>query len=326
MAMYANGRTSYRVASMPTAEARMWMIAGIAGGIQPWWHHVGAYHEDRRMYQTAGPVMKWHKANETYLANRKPIASVGLVWSQRNTDFYGRDNAAELVDAPYEGYAQALIRARIPYLPVHAADIDRESAGLSTLILANVGAMSDGECAAVRRFVARGGSLIATGESTLYNEWGDARPDFALADLLHVHRQGIATRAPAAGGRRGATASIHTYLRLHPELRARVYGPKTGNEPPATGTRHPVLNGFEETDIIPFGGTLPALRIDQGATSLLTLVPEFPVYPPETAWMRESDSGIPGLVVSEAAGGGRVAYLAADLDRGSPGGRVREVD
>ena len=29
----------------------------------------------------------------------------------------------------------------------------------------------------------------------------------------------------------------------------------------------------------------------------------------------ESDSGIPGLVVSEAAGGGRVAYLAADLDR-----------
>jgi hypothetical protein len=31
--------------------------------------------------------------------------------------------------------------------------------------------------------------------------------------------------------------------------------------------------------------------------------------------MRESDSGIPGLVASEAAGGGRVAYLAADLDR-----------
>ena len=33
------------------------MIAGIAGGIQPWWHHVAAYHEDRRMYRTAEPVM-----------------------------------------------------------------------------------------------------------------------------------------------------------------------------------------------------------------------------------------------------------------------------
>jgi hypothetical protein len=31
--------------------------------------------------------------------------------------------------------------------------------------------------------------------------------------------------------------------------------------------------------------------------------------------MREPDSGIPGLVVSEPQGGGRVAYLAADLDR-----------
>ena len=43
--------STFRVASKPAAEARMWMIAGIAGGIQPWWHHVGAYHEDRRMYQ-----------------------------------------------------------------------------------------------------------------------------------------------------------------------------------------------------------------------------------------------------------------------------------
>jgi hypothetical protein len=39
------------------------------------------------------------------------------------------------------------------------------------------------------------------------------------------------------------------------------------------------------------------------------------VYPPETAWMRETDTKIPGLVVNEAPGGSRVAYLAADLDR-----------
>ncbi len=317
MAMYENGRTSYRVASKPTAEARMWMIAGIAGGIQPWWHHVGAYHDDRRMYRTAEPVMKWHKANEGYLANRKPVASVGLVWSQRNTDFYGRESAGELVDAPYEGFAQALIRARIPYLPVHAGDIDRESAGLSVLVLANVGGLSDAECAAIRRFAARGGSVVATGESTLYNEWGDPRPDFALSDLLKVHATAKPVRPQQGGGGRrgGGVASVHTYLRLHPEFRARVYGPKTGKEPPVTGERHPVLAGFEETDIIPYGGNLQALRVDEGSVVPLTLVPEFPVYPPETAWMRENDSKLPGLVVNETAGGSRVAYLAADLDR-----------
>jgi len=223
--MYQNGRTNFRLASKPAAEARMWMIAGMAGGIQPWWHHVGAYQEDPRAYRTAEPVMKWHKANEAYLTDRLPVASVGLVWSQRNTDFYGRDNAADLVDAPYDGFAQALIRARIPYLPVHAGDVDRDAAGLSVLILANVGGLSDGQCGAIRRFVERGGSLIATGESTLYNEWGDARPDFALADLLRVHVGAKPVRGPetGGGGRRGAATSLQTYLRLHPELRARAY-------------------------------------------------------------------------------------------------------
>jgi hypothetical protein len=309
MAMYDNGRTNFRAASKPAAEARMWMIAGIAGGIQPWWHHVGAYQEDRRQYRTAAPVMKWHKANEAYLTNRKPVASVGLVWSQRNTDFYGRDNAADLVDAPYQGFAQALIRARIPYLPVHADDLDRESGALSVLVLPNVGAMSDEQCASIRRFVARGGSLIGTGESSCYNEWGEPRPDFALAELFRVHLRAKPVWKPAPA------SSIHTYLRLHPEFRARIDGPRTGKEPPVTSDRHPVLAGFDETDLIAFGGTLQALVVDPGAAVPLTFVPEYPMLPPETAWMRVPDTTIPGLVVSQSSGGGRVAYLAADLDR-----------
>lgn len=309
MAMYENSRTNFRVASKPAAEARMWMIAGIAGGIQPWWHHVGAYGEDRRMYRTAEPVMKWHKANEALLVDRKPVACVGLIWSQRNTDFYGRDNAADLVDAPYEGFAQALLRKRIPYLPIHADDIDAKSAGLSLLVLPNVGGLSDEQCAAIRRFVARGGSLIATAESSLYNEWGDPRPDFALAGLLRVH---MLTKPV---WRRAPSSSSQTYLRLHPELRARVYGPRTGKEPSATGNRHPALQGFDDTDLIPFGGTLGPLQVDPGAIVPLTFVPEFPALPPETAWMRQPDTSIPGLVVNESAAGSRVAYLAADLDR-----------
>jgi hypothetical protein len=308
MAMYENGRTNFRLAAKPAAEARMWMIAGMAGGIQPWWHHVGAYQEDPREFATAGPVMQWDRANEAYLADRRPVATVGVLWSQRNTDFYGRDAAADLVDAPYDGLVQALVRARIPYLPVHADDLDREGAALSVLILPNVGGLSDEQCAAVRRFVERGGSLLATGESLLYNEWGDGRPDFALADLLRVHVTAAPVRHPTA-------ASAQTYLRIHPEFRARANGPKTGKEPAAQGQRHPALQGFDDTDLLPFGGTLQPLKVDEGATVLLTFVPDFPAFPPETAWMRVTDTGIPGLVVNQTAAGARIAYLPADLDR-----------
>jgi hypothetical protein len=75
------------------------------------------------------------------------------------------------------------------------------------------------------------------------------------------------------------------------------------------------LQGFDETDLIPYGGTLRPLEVDQGAIVPLTFVPEFPMLPPETSWMRVPDTGIPGLVVSQTAAGSRVAYLAADLDR-----------
>ena len=51
MPMYQMGRPTFRLSSKPEPEARMWMLAGFAGGIQPWWHHVGAYHEDRRHVQ-----------------------------------------------------------------------------------------------------------------------------------------------------------------------------------------------------------------------------------------------------------------------------------
>ncbi|HET7872792.1 MAG TPA: beta-galactosidase, partial [Terriglobales bacterium] len=97
MALYQAGKATFRVASKPEPEARLWIVEGFAGGIQPWWHHVGAYHEDRRMYRTAEPLYRWHKANEQFLVNRRPVASVGVVWSQRNYDFYGRDDAELLV-------------------------------------------------------------------------------------------------------------------------------------------------------------------------------------------------------------------------------------
>ena len=322
MAMYQSGPGYYRVASKPAAEARMWMIAGIAGGIQPWWHYVGAYQEDRRMYKTPEPVMRWWKANERYLVNRAPVADVGLVWSQQNTDFFGRDDPSRRVDAPYTGFMHALVRARIPYLPVHVDDVERTAGSLRALILPNIGALSDAQADAIRGFVRRGGSLVATGDTSLCTEWGDARADYALADLFGCHRSS-GTGVPGSGESRGQSQSGgafapspsgHTYLRLSPELRARVDGPEAGDEPVPSGARHEVLRGFDETDILPFGGSLSPLTVDRSSIVPLTFVPPFPTYPPETAWMRQPATDIPGLILSEH-GAARVAYLPADIDR-----------
>ncbi len=286
MAMYQSGPGYFRLASKSAPEARMWMVAGIAGGIQPWWHFIAARHEDRRMHRTPDPVLLWCRDHQQLLINRQPVATVGLAWSQRNTDFFGRDHAAHRVDAPYTGWMHALIRARIPYLPVHIDDIPAQ---VRVLILPNIGALSDRQAAAVQQFVQKGGSLIATGETSLYNEWGDPRPDFALASLFGASRP-----APAPRLERLPAPELHTYLRLQ------------------SGPRHQVLGGFDETEILPYGAELAPLNVTASAAVPLTYIPPFPTYPPETSWMREPKTTIPGLILNEAS---RTAFLPASIDR-----------
>ena len=309
MATYQRAPT-FRHASASPHESRMWMYSGFAGGIQPWWHHVGAYQWDRRQFETAVPVHEWYEANERYLVNRRPVASVGMVHSQRNADFYGRDQAEEKVGRPYYGIIQALIRARIAYLPVHADHIDRDGGELKTLILPNVAALTDSQVEAVRRFAERGGGLLATGETSLYNEWGEPRADFALTDLLGARFTG--KRHGSMGEAESWTGSDHSYLRLHPDVGQDVYGPRAGDEPAASAPRHPVLRGFEQTGVVAFGGLLLEVKPATGTEIPLTFVPDYPAYPPETSWMRTPRTTIPGLVLQEAT---RRAYLAADLDR-----------
>src|SRR4026208_1305615 len=77
------------------------------------------------------------------------------------------------------------------------------------------------QCRAIREYVSRGGSLLATFASSLLDESGRRRENFALADLF------------------GATFT------------GRVEGPMQNSylslDPDATGARHSVLDGLEGT-------------------------------------------------------------------------------
>jgi hypothetical protein len=299
MATYVRGEQAFRKASNPPLETRKWMVEGYAGGISPWWHHIGAYQWDRRQFHTAEPLMCWHEANEQYLYHRRPVANVGLLWSHENIDFYGRDDSRSRVLYPWYGYTTALIRARIPFLPVHAGHIDREADQLDVLILPDLGAMSDTQCQAVCRFVEGGGSIVASANSGRYDEWGEPREDSPLGDLLGVRYTGRRLGVEGQPSSDWEAHSGHTYLRL----------------PSERGRRHPMLAGWEETEILAFGGTLQRVELLPGAQAVASYVPAFPIYPPEFSWMRVSETDIPALVVREHLAGGRIVYLAADIDR-----------
>jgi hypothetical protein len=315
MPQYQLGSPAFRLASMPTAEVRLWSSSGFAGGIQPWWHHIGSMHEDRRQYITAEPIFAWHEANEDILLDRRPEADVAVLWSQANNDYYGQNEAGQRALDPYRGAVRALDKAGITYLPIHADAFASVSENFKVAVLPNLAAMSDAQVAAVEAFAAKGGSVIASGETSLFGGHGEPRGDMALSRLFGVHRQPGQQGAIGLADFNIEVSSRHTYLRLSPEIRAGVYGPHDRTAPEAGAQRHSVLAGLENTDTLPFGGFLPMVAVDEGVQVLATFIPDFPIYPPETSFMRQTHTEFPAIAVREAESGARLVWFAADLDR-----------
>lgn len=316
MPQYQLGAPTFRHASMPKAEVRLWSTAGFAGGIQPWWHHISSCHDDRRQYTTAEPIFNWHQAHEAILIDREPVADVGIVWSQENHDYFGRDAAEQRTLDPYRGCIRALDRAGLTALPVHTSQLSSASR-FKVLILPNVGALDDDAVAAVQSFAQAGGSVIATGQTSLADGQGNKRADYALGDLFGVH---VKPGGRVFGGEGEPNVDIetharHTYIRLAPELRADVYGPIDPDAPEADGERHPILRGLEDADSLPFGGYLQEVTLDDDVEVVATFIPDFPIFPPETSWMREPRTNMPAIVARDGHAGGKLMWFIADIDR-----------
>lgn len=272
-------------------EIRLWVVDGIANGLRPWFTKFNAKPIDRRWLPVVEELYQWHYRNERYLRNVKPLARVAMVYSQQTAAFYGGNTARARVEDPALGFYQALIEARIPFEMVHDGLLDAEHVDqFRTLILPNIAALSGEQCNQIRDFARRGGSVIATFETSLYDETGRMRPNFGLASLF-----GVSYNGPAHGPMR------NSYLALE----------KDGE----TGRFHPLLAGFEDANRIINGVYAVRVKADgEEMRTPLTVVPSYPDLPMEEVFPRPSKQKEAGVVVREL-GRGRVVYFPSDIDR-----------
>jgi len=269
------------------AEIRLWVADGVANGLRPWFTKFSGVLHDERWLKPVEELYRRYADWEPYLRNETPLARVGLVYSQQTAWFHGGS-----VENHTLGWYQALIEARIPFEMVHDRLLD--AAHLSpfkTLILPNIAALSDAQCAQLRTFAEQGGGLIATHETSLYDEWGTQRRDFGLADVLGVRFTG-----------RREQRMQNSYLRLEVD--------------PATGERHPLLAGLEDaTRIINSVRRLEVEATRPAAISPpLTLIPSYPDLPMEKVYPRKPRTDVPQVYLVEP-GVGRAVYFPGDLDR-----------
>lgn len=273
------------------AEIRIWVAEGTANGLRPWVTKFSGTLYDPRWLKVVEEIYAWHHRAEPYLRNEQSLARVGLVYSQQTAAFYGGDRAREKAEDHILGFYQALVEARIPFDMVHDRLLDPEHvAPFKLLILSNIASLSDQQCRQLRDYVSRGGSLIATFETSLYDEWGARRTDFGLADLFQARFTG-----------RIDGPMQNSYLALEKD--------------PATGAHHPILAGLEAAPRIINGvWRVDAAPLGRAAAAPLTLIPSYPDLPMEMVYPRVEKTDIPGVYLREA-GGSRVVYFPWDIDR-----------
>ena len=269
------------------AEIRLWALNGIANGLRPWFTKFAGAINDPRWLRPVEELYTWCAANERHLRHERSLARVGLVYSQQTAWFVA--NGRDAIEDAANGWYHALIEARVPFEMVHDRLLDAEHlAPLKTLILPSIAALSDAQCEQLRQFVARGGGLVATTETSLCDEWGVKRKDFGLADLFGVNFTG-----------RIESPMRNAYLGLEHD----------------TARGHALLAGLEDAPRIIHGVTrLDVTPKEKFPAPPLTLIPSYPDLPMEKVFMKTPRTDIAQVFLREV-GAGRVAYFPWDIDR-----------
>jgi hypothetical protein len=137
--------------------------------------------------------------------------------------------------------------------------------------------------------VKSGGGLVATYETSLYNEWGVRQQNFGLAPIFGVNYAGK-VEGPM----------LNSYLSLNKDTSGQ-YHPLLKDLENAVR----IINGVNQVAVTPIGdGTIP-----------LQVVPTYPDLPMEEVFPRkDAPLGQPGVIVRHV-GKGRVVYLPGDIDR-----------
>ncbi len=260
-------------------EIRMWMIDGLAHGLRPWFTKFNAKVHDSRWLPPIAETFALHAKLEPDLAPLEPTAEIALLDPSTTLRTWHSDDRDD-AEGHELGLYHALIEARLPFELLSDLVLDDEALDRYKVVaVANAAFLSTAQCDALTRYVERGGSLITSYETSLYDENGLRRADFGLGKLLGV---------TVSGDTEGPTKN--TYVALDPG-------------------GHALTAGFDGAERI-IGGTrrVPVRVTAEEASIPLRLIPHFPDLPMEEIYARRAASE-PAAVLRELPGGGRVVYF-----------------
>lgn len=146
-------------------------------------------------------VMDQLQRRKPWLTHKQPEHWAAILLSDNTRNFYGRD--AGQVEQRYManvfGTFRACVEAHLPVNIINDWNLNQEDLSkYSVVVLPNAACLDDSQIAALRDYVANGGGIVSSLDVSLCDEFGSARSQLALQDVLGVQLAGAMPAAAQA--------------------------------------------------------------------------------------------------------------------------------
>ena len=198
----ATGHKPWTFSLLPEAELRFLYAQTIANGAGVWFG-MWPFEFHQPEMKAVVEMNRFLADHAAYYTGTRSEARVAIVWPDRTMNFYQGSETPKAggpakpqadvgnVNAEFSGLTNALLRMQAPFDVLDDEALEKETLSrYDLLILPNMACMSGEAVAGLRAFVRDGGNVLATFETSLYDETGGRRSDFALGDLLGVRDAG----------------------------------------------------------------------------------------------------------------------------------------
>jgi type 1 glutamine amidotransferase len=221
--------------------------------------------------------------------------------SDNTKTFYGRSPGAveERYLAHIFGAFRACVEEHLPVTVINDWNLnDEDLARYRVLILPNTACVDDRQAKAIAKFVEQGGGLIASLDVSLFDEYGDARSDFALKEVFGVSHRG----APAMAAVK-EELDVNFAKALTPEYWQKRKGVFDFKQDVASWLNIGKMKTYVGPQSVTFKGPAVQVKLEDAQAKVIgTLMPR-----------GEGAKELPA-VITRSHGQGRVVYLASGLD------------
>jgi hypothetical protein len=283
--------------SFPPHEIERRMMLALTYGARPSIAVAQPPRLQEELYRCMDEVQK----RKPWITHSQPEPWAALLMSDNTRTFYGREpgKVEERYLANVLGTFRACVEEHLPVTVINDWNLNREDlAKYKTLILPNAACLDERQARAIEVFVKNGGGVVASLDASLFDEFGDPRRNFALAEVLGVDYRGLPPVAPVKDK---DDLDLNFAKGIGPdywEKRKNVFDFRQD-----TGSFLNVgkMKTYVGPEPVTFKG--PAVRVaPRGAKAVATI--------------RGRSADAPGMpaVLTHVHGKGRVVYFAAGLD------------